>query len=142
MKLCDRYAFNSHNKKSQIHIFIAIVFSYGLNIYEVVIYFCSSNCLSFKYKNIISGAITWSSVFKYKSVFLKSCYNWKAYKLNYYKWKVFEWMRSIYYIKRLEGILSLKKSLWGNTLVGQWLRCYTFTVKDTGSIPGWGTKIP
>ena len=67
----------------------------------------SSNCLSFKYTNLIDGAITWSSVFKYKSMFLKSCYNWKAYKVNYYKWKVFEWMRSICYIKRLEGILSL-----------------------------------
>ena len=35
----------------------------------------------------------------------------------------------------------LKCSYW-NSLVVQWLGLHTFTAKDAGSIPGWGTKIP
>lgn len=93
-------------KISNTHIYSYFFLLWFKHIWSSNLFF-SSNCLSFKYKNIIDGAITWSSVFKYKSMFMKSCYNWKAYKVIYYKWKVFEWMRSICYIKRLEGILSL-----------------------------------
>ena len=30
----------------------------------------------------------------------------------------------------------------GNSLAVQWLGLLTFTAEGTGSIPGWGTKIP
>ena len=30
----------------------------------------------------------------------------------------------------------------GNSLVVQWLGLCTFTTEGTGSIPGWGNKIP
>ena len=30
----------------------------------------------------------------------------------------------------------------GNSLVVQWLGLCVFTAEGTGSIPGWGTKIP
>ena len=32
--------------------------------------------------------------------------------------------------------------VWGNSLVVQWLRLGTYISGGTGSIPGWGTKIP
>ena len=39
------------------------------------------------------------------------------------------------------GFLSIKKEA-GTSLVVQWLRLSAFTAGGTGSIPGWGTKIP
>ena len=35
-----------------------------------------------------------------------------------------------------------QRALRGTYLVVQWLRLHTFTASSTGSIPGWGTKIP
>ena len=35
-----------------------------------------------------------------------------------------------------------KKTNLGNSLAVQWLVSCTFTAEGTGSIPGWGTKIP
>ena len=35
-----------------------------------------------------------------------------------------------------------KKVNSGNSLAVQWLEIHAFTAEGTGSIPGWGTKIP
>ena len=37
--------------------------------------------------------------------------------------------------------LDHKNCLTGNSLAVQWLGLQAFTAEDTGSIPGWGTKI-
>ena len=42
---------------------------------------------------------------------------------------------------KMQGPSFRKKENW-NFLVVQWLEFHDFTAKGTGSIPGWGTKIP
>ena len=41
-----------------------------------------------------------------------------------------------------EGHLRRNKYTFGTSLAVQWLRVHASTVGGTGSIPGWGTKIP
>ena len=40
------------------------------------------------------------------------------------------------------SLLKKKKKKKGNSLAVQWLGLHAFTAKGTGSVPGWGTKIP
>ena len=51
-------------------------------------------------------------------------------------WKNLQWSVS-------SGLLKGLKLLWmGNSLAVQWLGLCAFTAEGTGSIPGWGTKMP
>ena len=43
------------------------------------------------------------------------------------------------HVERRKGVL---KNVYRNSLEVQWLGLHAFTAKDTGSIPGRGTKIP
>ena len=45
-------------------------------------------------------------------------------------------------IQSTEGLQRLKIRLRGTSLVAQWLRFHAPNAGGTGSIPGWGTKIP
>ena len=45
--------------------------------------------------------------------------------------KVIQWKKIVF-----------SKVVWGNSLAVQWLGLHTSTAGGTGSIPGWGTKIP
>ena len=41
-----------------------------------------------------------------------------------------------------DGVVrAMKNKGWGTSLAVQWLRFHTPNAGDTGSIPGWGTKI-
>ena len=40
------------------------------------------------------------------------------------------------------GVVHLKSTIFGNTIVVQWLELYAFTAKDLGSVCSRGTKIP
>ena len=40
------------------------------------------------------------------------------------------------------GVLLLKSTIFGNTMVVQWLELCAFTAEDPGSVCGRGTKIP
>lgn len=40
------------------------------------------------------------------------------------------------------GVLLLKSTIFGNTMVVQWLELYAFTAEDLGSVCRQGTKIP
>ena len=42
----------------------------------------------------------------------------------------------------LDFDLIFKEEIIGTSLAVQWLRLHTSTAGDTGSIPGWVTKIP
>ena len=44
-------------------------------------------------------------------------------------------------LKKNQEILK-KKSIWGTSLVVQWLRHFTSNAGVAGLIPDWGTKIP
>lgn len=58
-----------------------------------------------------------------------------------------EWGQQFWKSKRFSGmhsagVLLLKSTIFGNTIVVQWLELYAFTAKDLGSVCGRGTKIP
>ena len=46
------------------------------------------------------------------------------------------------YVSKVPLIFALDKNIAGTSQVVQWLRLHASTAGSTGSIPGWGTKIP